>query len=92
MKGFSKKTDFVWKQIGDMTESQLKTLCAWAFYNATGCEPSTNQITLLESDSYSVWFRVGSIYIIIESREPDNGFLKYVYLSDSHKCINEQIV
>lgn len=92
MANFKKDTSTVWKRIGDMNMSQLKILCAWAFYNATGIEPSTRQITLLESDAYTVWFRVGSVHLIIYSYENDNGFLKNVFISDSHKCLNEQIV
>ena len=87
-----KKYDFVWKRIGTMTNTQLQKLGAWAFYNATGCEPSVKQVTLLESDDFSLWFRVGSIYMLIMSYESDNGFLKNVFISDSHKCLNEQIV
>lgn len=92
MKDFKKDSSFVWKRIGDMNQTELKTLCAWAFYNATGLEPSLKQISLLESDCYTVWFRVGSVYMIIYSYESDNGFLKNVFVSDSHKCLNEQIV
>lgn len=92
MKDFSKKTDFVYKRIGDMNKTQLKTLAAWAFYNATGCEPSINQVSLLESDTYTLWFRVGSVYMIIYSYESDNGFMKNVFVSDSHKCLNNQVV
>lgn len=92
MATFKRSYDTVWKKIGDMKETELKKLCAWGFYQATGIEPKINDCILLESDEYSVWFRVGAVHFYIESYEADNGFMKHMFISDSHKCLNELVV
>lgn len=85
-----KATENRFKRIGEMTETELKALCAFGFEMATGCKCPLKNIVLCESDNYSVWYRVGAIYFIITSYTHDNGFAKYYYLSDDHKAYKVQ--
>lgn len=61
-----KAMESIWRRIGDMTETQLKALCAYGFTLATGCKCKLSDITLLKSDTYSVWYRVGVIHFYIK--------------------------
>lgn len=80
----------IWKKIGDMNKTELKALCVNGFEHATGCKCTAKNVVLLESDSYSVWYRIGDIYFFIQSYEQDNGFYKFYFLSNEHKeCIKQ---
>lgn len=85
-----KATENRFKKIGEMTETELKALCAFGFELATGCKCALKNVVLCESDNYTVWYRIGCLYFYISSFSHDDGFAKYYYLSDDHKAIKEQ--
>lgn len=81
-----------YKDIGEMTERELKGLAVWCFTCATGVTCAQNRIVLLESGHYEngtkgdLWFRVGVIYFYIEC----DGINKRFYISNERKERLEQ--